>query len=129
MDMASLVEMRQSNWYIGSGAGPWVSILCFLQDTRCIFWFPLISKRKKQRVQIWDSTSNKSYRILWLWYTETLLRGVDLEPSPKRGSDKINMVKQGRKTPRENKLYPTSWTHIWISALTEVLLSGATLIR
>ena len=32
------------------------------------------------------------------------LRDVDLEPSPKRGSDKINMLKQGRKTAEENKL-------------------------
>ena len=26
------------------------------------------------------------------------LREVDLEPSPKRGSDKVNMLKQGRDT-------------------------------
>ena len=32
------------------------------------------------------------------------LREVDLEPSPERGSDKINMLKQGRKTAEENKL-------------------------
>ena len=48
-----------------------------------------------------------------------VLRQVDLEPSPKRGSDKINMVKQGRKTAEENKSYRTAWTHIWIPALRE----------
>ena len=45
------------------------------------------------------------------------LREVDLEPSPKRGSDKMNMLKQGRKTAEENKSYRAAWTHIWISAL------------
>ena len=29
------------------------------------------------------------------------LREVDLEPSPKRGSDKINMEKQGKKTQKK----------------------------
>ena len=29
------------------------------------------------------------------------LREVDLEPSPKRGSDKINMLKQGRNTQKK----------------------------
>ena len=48
------------------------------------------------------------------------LREVDLEPSPKRGSDKINMLKQGRKTAQENKSYRTAWTHTWIPALREV---------
>ena len=48
------------------------------------------------------------------------LRDVDLEPSPKRGSDKINMLKQGRKTVEENKSYHTAWTHISIPALREV---------
>ena len=47
------------------------------------------------------------------------LRKVDLEPSLKRGSDKINMLKQGRKT-AENKSYRTAWTHTWIPARREV---------
>ena len=50
------------------------------------------------------------------------LREVDLEPSPKRSSDKINMLKQGRKTEEENKPYHTAWTHIWIPAFREVNL-------
>ena len=48
------------------------------------------------------------------------LRKVDLEPSPKRGSDKINMLKSGRKTAEENKSNRTAWTYIWIPALKEV---------
>ena len=48
------------------------------------------------------------------------LREVHFERSPKWGSDKINMLKQGRKTAEENKSYPTAWTHIWIPALREV---------
>ena len=48
------------------------------------------------------------------------LREVGLEPSPKRGSDKINMLKQGRKTAEENESYRTAWTHTWIPARTEV---------
>ena len=48
------------------------------------------------------------------------LREVDLEPSPKRGSDRINMLKQDRKTAEKNKSYHTAWTHTWIPALREV---------
>ena len=48
------------------------------------------------------------------------LREVDLEPTPKRGSDKINMLKYGRKTAEENKSYCTAWTHKWMPALREV---------
>ena len=47
---------------------------------------------------------------------------VDWEHSPKRSSNKINMLKQGRKTQEENKLYCTAWTDIWIPALREIHL-------
>ena len=47
------------------------------------------------------------------------LKEVGLEPSPKRGSDKINMLKEGRNIPNESKSYRTAWTHIWIPALRE----------
>ena len=39
------------------------------------------------------------------------LREVDLEPSPKRGSDKINRLRGRRKNTTENKRYRTAWTH------------------
>ena len=50
------------------------------------------------------------------------LREVELEPSSKRGSEKINMLKESRKTAKENKSYCTAWIHIWIAALREVYL-------
>ena len=53
------------------------------------------------------------------------LREVDLGPSPKRDSDKMNMLKQGRKTAEENKSYRTAWTYIWIPALREVNLEAS----
>ena len=34
-------------------------------------------------------------------YTERWVREVDLESSPNRGSDKINMLKQGRNTQKK----------------------------
>ena len=52
------------------------------------------------------------------------LREVDLEHSLKRGSDKINMLKQGRKTAEENKSYRTVWSHEWLPALREVDLES-----
>ena len=36
---------------------------------------------------------------------------VDLEPCPKRGSDKIYSLRPRRKNTRENKSYRTAWTH------------------
>ena len=48
------------------------------------------------------------------------LREVELEPSPKRGSEKINMLTESRKTAKENKSYCPPWIHIWIAALREV---------
>ena len=48
------------------------------------------------------------------------LREVDLEPSHKRGSDKINVLKKCIKIAEENKLYCTAWTQEWIPALREV---------
>ena len=48
------------------------------------------------------------------------LRKADLEPSPNRSGDKINMLKQGRNIPKESKSYRTAWTKIWIPDLKEV---------
>ena len=47
------------------------------------------------------------------------LREVDLDPSPKTGSGKINMHKQGRNNQKESNWYQTAWTQIWIPALRE----------
>ena len=71
-----------------------------------------------QRIQKGDSSPNKSYctvlkyihrtqgqqilsHCLGLQTQNPRLREVDLEPSPKRGSDKINMLKHGRNTEKK----------------------------
>ena len=40
------------------------------------------------------------------------IREVGLEPSPKRGSAKINLLRQGKQTATEKNLYNASQTHI-----------------
>ena len=66
----------------------------------------------------------KSQQIIWycvgLCTQNPGLREVDLESSPKRGSDNINMLKKGKKTAEESKSYHTAWTHIWVLPLREV---------
>ena len=45
-------------------------------------------------------------------HTQNLvLREVDLEPSPKRGSDKINRLRPRRKKTTGKKSNCTAWTH------------------
>ena len=108
MDTEFLVQMRQSNkcgsvrndeifnLHLGSGVGPWVSILCLLQDTSHIYWFhprkPLTRKKAKNPEMRFNSQQVVLY-CLGLHTQNPGLREVDLEPSPERGSDKINMLK------------------------------------
>ena len=44
-------------------------------------------------MQNWDSALNTSYRAALAYAQNSGLREVDLQPSPKRGGDKINMLK------------------------------------
>ena len=84
---------------------------CLLQESSHIYWFhpsKQTEKSKEPRNEILLSIN----RIVVPWSTNT-------EPRTKRGTDKINMLKQGRKTAEENKSYRTAWTHIWIPALRE----------
>ena len=76
MDKEFLVQMRQStkcgsvkndeifNLRLGSGASPWISISCLLQDTIYVYWFHPLKQliRKKQRTEKWHSIPNKLYR-------------------------------------------------------------------
>ena len=126
MIMIFLAQMRQSNGYgylknddifnlhLGSGAGPWSSISCLLQDTTYIHWFhpPKQSSKKKQKKPEKRSNSQQilSY-CLGLCTQNPALREVDFEPCPKRGSDKINKLRPRGKNTTENKLYRTTWTH------------------
>ena len=66
-----------------------------------------------------SSQQNESFH-LGLCMQNPGLKEVDLEPSSKRGSDKINVLKQGGTTPEKNKSYRTAWTHICIQAFREV---------
>ena len=75
MNSEFLVQMRQSNkcgsvrnneifnLHLASGAGPWVSVPCLLQDTSHIYWFhpPKQLTGKNQKTQKCDSTLMKWY--------------------------------------------------------------------
>ena len=75
MDTEFLVQMRQSNkcgsvkndeifnLLLGSGAGPWASISCVMQDTRHIYWFhpPKQLRRKKQK---WCNQHWPSFKVI-----------------------------------------------------------------
>ena len=52
------------------------------------------------------------------------LKEVDLEPSPKRGSDKISMLTR-KKHPKESNSCCIAWTNIWIPVLRGDLEPGA----
>ena len=116
MGITLLVQMRQSNkcesvrndeiinFYLGSGAGPWISISCLLQGTSHIYWFYLPKTINQERTKNPEMRSNFQQIILYCLGLHTQnsgLRGVNLEPSPKRGSDKIKMQKQGRNTQKK----------------------------
>ena len=51
---------------------------------------------KKQRIRKLDPTSSKSHCLALITQNSGQKKEVNLEPSPKRGSDKTNMYKQGR---------------------------------
>ena len=91
-------------------------------DSICHFYLlhQTISRKKAKNPEIRFKSQQIILHCLGLHTQNPGLREVDLEASPKRGSDKINMLKQGRKTQEENKLYCTAWTHKWIPALREV---------
>ena len=102
MDTEFLVQMRQSNkcgsvtndeifnLHLKSGASPWNSIPCLLQDTSHIYWFrplkQLTRKKAKNPEMRFNSQKFVSY-CLGLRTRKPGLRGVDLKPTPKRGSE------------------------------------------
>ena len=141
MDTQFLVQMRQSNKFgsvrndeifnlhLRSGAGPWVSIPCLLQDTSHIYWFHLpkqLTTKKEKNPEIKLNSQQTVSYCFDLLTQNPGLRNKDLEARPKRGTDKINMLKWGRKTAEENKSYRTAWTHIWIPAFKEIGLEPST---
>ena len=104
------------NSHLGYGAGRWVSILRFLQQISHIHWLhlPKHSSKKEQKILKKDQTPNKLHFIALALCTQSPgLRQVDLEPSPKRGTDKTNRLRPRRKNTTENKLYHRALTHKW----------------
>ena len=57
------------------------------------------------------AVQNPEPRTLGLRTQNPGLREVDLEPSPKRGSDKIHSLRPRTTNTTENKSYRTAWTH------------------
>ena len=117
MDMTYLVQMRQSN-KCGSVRNDKIptypcNLVQALESaspasckTPSTFTNSICSStRKNQRVQKWDSALNKSNCTVLAYClgppTQNLgLRELDLKPSHKKNSDTINMLKQGRNTPK-----------------------------
>ena len=105
------------------GAGTWVSIPCLLQDTSHFHWFhlPKQSTRKKTKnVEMRSNSQKMVSHCLGLHTQNSQLRKVELERSPKRGIDKINMLKRGRNTQNNASHIKQPWINIWIPALREV---------
>ena len=69
---------------------------------------PKQSSKKKQNPEKRSNTQQIVSYCLGLRTQNPGLREVDLEPSPKRGSDKINSLRPRRKNTTENKLYHTN---------------------
>ena len=69
-----------------------------------IYWFHLTKTINEERTKNPEMRCNFQQIILYCLHPNkqnTGLREVHLEPSPKRGSDKINIPKQGRKTQKK----------------------------
>ena len=114
--MTFLVKMRQSNKCVsvktdeiinlhsGSDVSPWISIPCLLQETSHIYWFYAQKQSTMKKTKNSEMRYNFQKMVLHATlatYTERWVREVDLESSPNRGSDKINMLKQGRNTQKK----------------------------
>ena len=128
-----MVEMRQSNKCggvvtdeifnlpVGFGASPWVSIPCLVHGNQPSLLIPftntLNKKKAKNQEMRFYSRKIVSY-CLALLTQKPGLKEADAEPIPLIDSDKINMLKQGkRNVEKKNR---TAWTHIWILALGNV---------
>ena len=62
-----------------------------------------INQKKAKNPEMRLNSQQTVLYCLGLPTQNQVLREVDLEPSPERGSDKINMLKSGRKTAEEYK--------------------------
>ena len=92
------------NLHSGSDVSPWISIPCLLQETSHIYWFYAQKQSAMKKTKNSEMRYNFQKMVLHATlatYTERWVREVDLESSPNRGSDKINMLKQGRNTQKK----------------------------
>ena len=99
--------------HFGSGVCPWVAspASCKTPATSIDSFCPNnhLGRNKKSWKKIKFPTN--CIILPWATYAKARLREVDLEPSPKRGSDKINSLRLRRKNTTANKSYRTAWTH------------------
>ena len=108
MDTEFLVQMRECNkcgsirndeifnLHLGSGVGPWVSIPlppARHQPHLLISSAQTINQKKAKNPEMRFNSQQIVEYCLDLCTQNSGLREVDFEPSPKRGSDKINMLK------------------------------------
>ena len=105
MDTELLVQMRQSNKFesirndqishlhLRFGAGTWVSRPWLLQDTSRITDSICPNTKKQKNPEMRLNSQQFISPCLGLRAQNTGLRQVDLEPSIKRGNDKVNMLK------------------------------------
>ena len=103
MDMEFLAQMRQSNkggrvrvdeifnLHLRSGAGPWVSIPCFLQDPSHIPSTQTTNRKKVKNLEMRSTFQQIISHSIGLGKHNQGLRETDMELSPKRGSNKISM--------------------------------------
>ena len=79
------------------------------------------SSRKKQKSKkILQSSQQIVSYCFGLRTQNPGLREVDLEPSPKKGSDRINLLTKRKATEKSNKSCRTAWTHERYPVLREV---------
>ena len=105
MDTELLVQMRQSNKFgsirndqishlhLRFGAGTWVSRPWLLEDTSRITDSICPNTKKQKNPEMRLNSQQFISPCLGLRAQNTGLRQVDLEPSIKRGNDKVNMLK------------------------------------
>lgn len=92
MDNKPLVTLRQSNNYANN------------------------QPEKKKNPEIRSNSQQIALYCLGLHTDKSVLNEVDLEPRTKKGSDRINMLKQEKNT-KKSKSSRTDLTHILISGL------------
>ena len=118
--MISLAQMRQSNGYVGVRNTFNLHLGSFSQHALPPARHQPDPLTPSAQTTIQEETKNPGKRssspqivsyCLELRTQNPVLKKVNLEPSPKRDSDKINRPRPRRKNTTENKSYRRVWTH------------------